>query len=129
MAKISKILARPILDSRSNWTVEASVKSSSGRSASASVPSGISRGSFEAKGVPPKRAVKNIDTVLARALNGTNLLDQKKIDQVMIDLDGTPDKSRLGANAILAVSLAVARLAAIEEGNYLWKYLRDIYAF
>lgn len=123
--EITDILARQILDSRGTPTVEVEVVVENSCIGRASVPSGASTGSFEAlelrdgkkaflgKGV--ETAVKNINTVICKALIGQNALNQSKIDQIMIDLDGTPNKSKLGANAMLGVSLAVAKACA----NYL----------
>ena len=128
---ISEIRAREVLDSRGNPTVEAEVRLAGGGFGRAAVPSGASTGALEAvelrdggdrfggKGVT--RAVANIHEVLA--LIGVDATDQELIDQVMLDLDGTPNKANLGANAILAVSLGVARAAAGQLGIPLFKYL------
>jgi enolase len=134
MAKITKIHAREILDSRGNPTVEAEVTLSSGALGRSSVPSGASTGSLEAcelrdgdatrylgKGV--LKAVQNIKGEIAKILIGMESLNQKEIDQKMIQLDGTQNKSRLGANAILAVSLANALASANEQGIPLYKYI------
>ena len=134
MKKIVKIIGREILDSRGNPTVEAEVILEDGSVGRASVPSGASTGIFEAcelrdgdkgrylgKGV--SKAVHNINTEIAEALAGKNVLDQAGIDQLLIDLDGTPNKGRLGANAILGVSLACARAAAISQGISLYRYI------
>ena len=123
MSKIEKIFAREILDSRGNPTVEVDVLLESGVTGRASVPSGASTGENEAielrdadkgrylgKGV--QKAVANVNNVLAPALIGISALQQRAIDKLMIQLDGTKTKSKLGANAILGVSLAVARAAA-----------------
>ena len=130
---ISEIRAREVLDSRGNPTVEAEVRLAGGGFGRAAVPSGASTGALEAvelrdggdrfggKGVT--RAVTNIHEVLAPALIGVDATDQELIDQVMLDLDGTPNKANLGANAILAVSLGVARAAAGQLGIPLFKYL------
>lgn len=132
--QITKVHAREILDSRGNPTVEAQVTLSSGVSALASVPSGASTGIFEAhelrdgdkkrylgKGV--EKAVKNVNTKIAPALIGMSALNQTAIDYKMIDLDGTENKSDLGANATLAVSLAVAKAAAQATGLPLYRYI------
>ena len=132
--KIKEITAREILDSRSNPTVEARVTLESGVSGVASVPSGASTGIHEAhelrdgdssryggKGV--LTAVKNVREIIRPALIGRDVTDQSGIDQLMIDLDRSENKQRLGANAILAVSLAVARAAALESGMELFDYL------
>ena len=121
--EIVDVLAREILDSRGNPTVEVEVYLEDGTMGRAAVPSGASTGIYEAcelrdgdkgrymgKGV--ETAVKNVNTEIAEALIGTNVLDQVAIDKMLIDLDGTPNKSRLGANAILGASLACAKAAA-----------------
>ena len=132
--KITKINAREILDSRGTPTVEAEVTLDCGVSGVASVPSGASTGEHEAielrdgdhdryfgKGV--LKAVSNVNDVIAPHLIGMNVLEQAAIDSLMVDLDGTPNKSHLGANAILAVSLAVARAAANGLSIPLYRYL------
>jgi enolase len=133
VSKIETLHARQILDSRGNPTVEVEVTLRSGASGRAAVPSGASTGEFEAtelrdggdayggKGVT--RAVGNVNGEIAGAVSGFDVLDQSGLDRVLIDLDGTPNKSRLGANAILGVSLAAARAAAAEEHLPLWRYL------
>src|SRR5256714_9146484 len=133
MSQIEKVHARQILDSRGNPTVEVEVVLRSNASGRAAVPSGASTGEFEAvelrdggerwngKGVT--RAVANVNEELAQALHGRDATDQVGLDGAMIELDGTPNKSRLGANAILGVSLASARAMAAEEGLPLWRYL------
>ena len=133
MSQIEKVHARQILDSRGNPTVEVEVVLRSNASGRAAVPSGASTGEFEAvelldggerwngKGVT--RAVANVNGELARALHGMDATDQAALDRAMIELDGTPNKARLGANAILGVSLAAAHAAAAEEGLPLWRYL------
>jgi enolase len=131
---IQNIIGREILDSRGNPTVEVEVILESGIIGRASVPSGASTGIYEAhelrdgdasrylgKGVA--KAVENIHTEIAPALIGKNVLDQTHLDQTMIDLDGTPNKSRLGANAILGVSLACAKAAAASQGVSLYRYV------
>ena len=131
---IHNIIGREILDSRGNPTVEVEVLLDSGVVGRASVPSGASTGIYEAhelrdgdasrylgKGVA--KAVENIHTEIAPALIGKNVLDQTHLDQTMIDLDGTPNKSRLGANAILGVSLACAKAAAASQGVSLYRYV------
>ena len=132
--KIHDIIAREILDSRGMPTVAADVILENGVTGSASVPSGASTGvneALELRDGDPKRyfgkgvlnAVANINEIIAPALIGKSVLDQAAVDRIMIDLDGTDNKSRLGANAILAVSLAVARAASISMGLPLYKYL------
>ena len=133
-SQIKEIKGREILDSRGNPTVEADVILSSGAMGRAAVPSGASTGSREAielrdgdakrymgKGV--RKAVEHINKDIRQALIGKEASEQKLIDQIMIDLDGTPNKNRLGANAILAVSLATAKAAAAHTGVPLYKYL------
>jgi enolase len=133
-ALISDIVAREILDSRGNPTVEADVILSSGVVGRAAVPSGASTGEHEAielrdndkerylgKGV--QMAVQNIVETIAPAISGADATDQMAIDAALIELDGTPNKGNLGANAILAVSMATARAAAQELGLPLWRYL------
>ena len=133
MSVIVGVMGREVLDSRGNPTVEAEVVLDSGAVGSAIVPSGASTGSREAlelrdggsryggKGV--RRAVANIADVIAPALIGADALDQRANDTLLVDLDGTDDKSKLGANAILGVSLAAAHAAADELGLPLWRYL------
>ncbi|MFL5540445.1 MAG: phosphopyruvate hydratase, partial [Longimicrobiaceae bacterium] len=134
MAIIEQIRAREILDSRGNPTVEADVILDTGAAGRAAVPSGASTGEHEAvelrdgdkgrylgKGV--RKAVANVVDVLAPAVVGMDASDQAALDARMIALDGTPNKSRLGANAILAVSLAAARAGAAECRLPLYRYL------
>ena len=131
---IHNIIGREILDSRGNPTVEVEVILESGIIGRASVPSGASTGIYEAhelrdgdqgrylgKGV--SKAVENIRSEIAPALIGKNVLEQTRIDEIMMDLDGTPNKSRLGANAILGVSLACAKAAAASQGVSLYRYV------
>ena len=134
--KIKKIKALEILDSRGNPTIRVKVILENNRSALAAVPSGASTGEFEAlelrdgdlnryngKGV--LNVCRNINTKINKALKGEIVTDQKKIDQIMIDLDGTENKSNLGANAILGVSLACARAGAISQNKPLYKYINS----
>src|SRR5688500_14754866 len=134
MAIIQEVRAREILDSRGNPTVEADVLLSSGAAGRAAVPSGASTGEHEAvelrdgdkdrylgKGV--LQAVQNIEEEISEALVGYDPYDQVAVDRTMIELDGTPNKGRLGANALLAVSLATARAAAEDAGLPLYRYL------
>ena len=118
MHKIQKIIAREILDSRGNPTVEADVilsASSADAFGRASVPSGKSTGKNEAVALKASRAVENVNNKIAEILIGVDASDQREIDNKMIELDGTENKSNLGANAILAVSLATAKAAAISK--------------
>ncbi len=136
MAEIERIQARQILDSRGNPTVEVDVTLAGGAMGRAAVPSGASTGEFEAselrdgtsewlgKGV--LKAVANASGEIADALLGADASDQAAIDQKMIDLDGTPNKSRLGANAILGVSLAAARASASAAGQPLYEYVAGV---
>jgi enolase 1/2/3 len=133
LSAIERVHARQILDSRGNPTVEVDVLLRSGAAGRAAVPSGASTGEFEAvelrdggdrwagKGV--SEAVANVNGELAEAVHGMDPADQEALDGAMIDLDGTPNKGRLGANAILGVSLAAAKAAAAEAGLPLWRYL------
>lgn len=133
--KITQIKARQILDSRGNPTVETTVYAGNDF-ATASVPSGASTGSYEARelrdstksfnGLSVNKAIANIQTKIARQLKGMDVRQQEDIDRVLIKLDGTPNKSKLGANAILSVSLAAARLAAKQTNQELFKYLRSL---
>lgn len=134
MSTITKIHARQILDSRGNPTIEVDVTTDRGFVGRASVPSGASTGSREAlelrdgdksrymgKGV--LTAVKNVNEIIAPKLLGKSVFDQRSIDNLMIELDGTENKGKLGANAILGVSMAVCRAGALEKGKPLYKYL------
>jgi len=138
MSAIERIVGREVLDSRGNPTVEVEVTLDSGAEGRAIVPSGASTGQFEAvelrdggsryggKGV--LRAVGHVNDAIADALEGLEAFDQRGVDAALIDLDGTPDKGRLGANAILGVSLAVARAAAEESGLPLFRYVGGVNA-
>src|SRR5215470_4217623 len=134
MATIEAIVAREILDSRGNPTVEVEIGLDDGTTARAAVPSGASTGAFEAnelrdgdasryggKGV--EKAVANIEDTIFPEIIGYEASDQRAVDQKMLDLDGTPEKSRLGANAILGVSLALAKAAAASAELSLFRYL------
>lgn len=139
MTVISDVYAREILDSRGNPTIEVEVALESGAFGRAAVPSGASTGAFEAvelrdeednrylgKGV--LKAVNNVNELIAPEIIGYNAIDQVAIDRVMLDLDGTPNKGRLGANAILGVSIAVAKVAADAVGLPLYQYIGGINA-
>src|SRR3989440_7176279 len=133
MSQIEHVHARQILDSRGNPTVEVELSVRSGAWGRAAVPSGASTGEFEAtelrdggsdwmgKGVT--NAVENVNREIAGALSGRDAADQAGVDRALIELDGTPNKARLGANAVLGVSLAAAHAQAAEEGMALWRYL------
>lgn len=139
MSKIKNIVAREILDSRGNPTIETKIVLTNGIVAKASVPSGASTGVHEAlelrdgekryhgKGV--LKAVKNVNTKIFAALKNEDVYKQEKIDQIMIDLDGTKNKSNLGANAILSVSLACARAGAMSQKQELYQYIAKKYKF
>ncbi|SDR74227.1 enolase [Polaribacter sp. KT25b] len=138
MSIIISVHARQIFDSRGNPTVEVDVTTDNGSLGRAAVPSGASTGEHEAvelrdggkdymgKGV--LKAVKNVNEIIAEELLGVSVFEQNAIDKLMIDLDGTPNKSKLGANAILGVSLAVAKAAAIELGMPLYRYVGGVSA-
>ena len=138
MSVIIEVHARQIFDSRGNPTVEVDVVTENGVLGRAAVPSGASTGEHEAvelrdggksymgKGVT--MALKNVNEILAEELIGLSVFEQNKIDQMMIDLDGTPNKSKLGANAILGISLAVAKAAANELGLPLYRYVGGVSA-
>ncbi len=137
MTYIARIVGRQVLDSRGNPTVEVDVYTTNGAVGRAAVPSGASTGIHEAvelrdgdksiylgKGV--LKAVENVNTVIAEELMGMDIFDQKLIDRTLLELDGTPNKSKLGANAILGTSLAVAKAAAQEAGLSLFKYVGGV---
>jgi len=133
MSIIINVHARQIFDSRGNPTVEVDVETENGIIGRAAVPSGASTGEHEAvelrdggntymgKGV--LKAIENVNDIIAKALIGVSVFEQNQIDQLMIDLDGTSNKSKLGANAILGVSLAVAKAGAKERGISLFRYI------
>jgi enolase 1/2/3 len=139
MSAIADLIAREILDSRGNPTIEVDVVLDSGAVGRAAVPSGASTGAHEAvelrdkdparyggKGV--RQAIANVEGEIFDTLSGLDPTEQVRIDEVLIDLDGTPNKARLGANAILAVSLGIAKAAAIDLGVPLWRYVGGVYA-
>ncbi len=132
--KIVRVVAREIIDSRGNPTVEAEVSLAGGASGRAAVPSGASTGEHEAlelrdgdkarfQGKGVLKAVANANTAIAKGVAGMDASDQRELDRRMIEMDGTPTKSKLGANAILAVSMAAARAAAAQKGEPLYRYL------
>ncbi|MEK7598543.1 MAG: phosphopyruvate hydratase, partial [Patescibacteria group bacterium] len=140
MSKITKIRAREILDSRGNPTVEVEIELESGVKTTAAVPSGASTGTYEAlelrdkdpkryKGLGVLNAVGNVNEKISLLVVGMEAMEQEKIDGKMIALDGTENKSVLGANAILGVSLAVARAAAVEKGIPLYSYIAKTFKF
>ena len=139
MSTIADILAREILDSRGNPTIEVEVMTNNGAIGRAAVPSGASTGQYEAvelrdqeqnrylgKGV--QQACEHVEDTIAEALIGEYIFDQRDIDMIMLELDGTENKSKLGANAILGVSLAVAKAAANELGQPLFQYVGGVHA-
>lgn len=139
MSQIVRVHARQILDSRGNPTIEVDILTDNGYLGRAAVPSGASTGVHEAvelrdddskvyQGKGVLKAVKNVNETIASELLGANVFEQNLIDQIMIDLDGTPNKGNLGANAILGVSLAVAKAAAHEAGLSLFRYLGGVNA-
>ena len=134
MPKIIKIKGRQVFDSRGNPTIEAEVYSDDGNHASAIVPSGASTGTHEAfelrdlenkeyLGKSVLKSVENVNSIISKTLNNFDTFDQRKIDKTLIDLDGTNQKKKLGANSILAVSIASSKLAAISKKISLFKYL------
>ena len=140
MSRIADISARQILDSRGNPTVEVDVVTESGYLGRAAVPSGASTGKYEAvelrdgakkhwmgKGV--SKAIKNVNTVIAEALHGAYVTEQRALDELMITLDGTSNKAKLGANAILGVSMAIAKAAAQESQQPLYRYVGGVNAY
>ncbi len=124
-SKFKSIKAREILDSRKKPTIEVLVKGG-GFSVKAGVPSGASKGKMEAKVINVRKAIQNINEVITPKLIGKDSTNQKEIDQLLIELDGTKDKSRLGANAICGVSMAVCRLGADAQNLPLWQYVSQI---
>ena len=140
MPKIKEVFAREILDSRGNPTVETKITLTNGLAAKASVPSGASTGEHEAVelrdgdkkrygGLGVLTAVENVNKIIAKELVSKNLVGQSKIDELLIKLDGTKDKRELGANAILSVSLAYARVKAVSDGKELYLYLAEEFGF
>jgi len=134
MAKIKKIKSRQVFDSRGNPTIEAEIYSDSGSRASAIIPSGASTGTHEAFELRDKenknylgksvfKAIENVNGPIAKSLVDIEIGDQRKIDNTLIDLDGTEEKKKIGANAILAVSIASCKIAAIEKNISLFKYI------
>lgn len=140
MSKIKNVFAREILDSRGNPTVEVDIELKSGIRATAAVPSGASTGIFEALelrdgdkkrfgGLGVTKAVENVNKKIAKVVIGMEVTDQVEIDKKMLELDGTENKTNLGANAILGVSLVVARTAAMEQKMPLYKYIAKTFSF
>lgn len=127
MAKITNITATKILDSRSEWTLCTQVSLKDGISGTGEVPSGISTGKHEAALLPVKQAIENVNGEIASKLKGFEVENQEEIDQILIELDGTENKSRLGANAVLSVSLAACDAAAKSQDLPLYKYISSVY--
>ncbi len=125
--EITSLTARTILDSRGQWTVEATIELRNGVCATASVPQGKSTGTAEAHALPAAQAVKNIIKTIAPKVRRKAFRNQNAFDSFLINLDGTPTKSKLGANAILAVSIAFARACATAQAMPLWRHIREIY--
>lgn len=123
MAKIKEIEGQIIHDSRGENTIQVTIRSTEGDTGTSAVPAGASKGSLEAKVVEPERGIELIANEIKKALVGKDCLDQKLIDQTLIELDGTPNKAKLGANTILGVSLATSRVAANELKQPLYQYL------
>ncbi len=126
MASIKRVSAKEVKDSGGAKTVQALVELQDGTTASSSVPHGKSTGSFEAAYVDASRAVQNIQEKISPALQGIDARDQKRIDETILELDGTKNKERLGANAALAVSLACARAGAKANGAFLWQHIQGL---
>ena len=134
MALIQNVIGREILDSRGNPTVEVEISLADGSRGRFAVPSGASTGEHEALELRDKdparylgkgvlKAVENVNGAIAKALIGQNALNQRQIDELLIALDGTPNKAKLGANAMLGASIAVARAAAASQNKPLWSHL------
>jgi enolase len=123
--KIKSLFARKILDSRGAWTVEVTLTTKSGICAVASVPQGKSTGSSEAKALPAPQAVHNVNERIAPWMKRRDFKDQVALDAFLCELDGTPSKAKLGANATLPVSVAFARAMAKQKKMPLWKYIRE----
>lgn len=124
--KIKTLDALKILNSRGEWTIAVKVLLEGGATAVATLPQGVSEGANEAVYLPPEAAVRSVKEVISPALAGLDPADQKKIDATLIALDGTPNKSGLGANAILGASIACARAAAFASATPLWRHLRNL---
>lgn len=126
MPKLEKILGRKVLDSRGEWTIEVEAQSEN-QKAIFMVPQGKSRGQFEAVSLEPEIAIKNVKEIIEPQLKDFEIEDQKGLDKKLLELDGTKDKSKLGANAILGISGATAKLAAQIQGAPLYRYLRKAF--
>ena len=138
MSIIINVHARQIFDSRGNPTVEVDIITENGILGRAAVPSGASTGEHEAvelrdggskyMGKAVGKAIENVNNLISQEIIGSSVFDQEQLDKIMIDLDGTPNKSKLGANAILGVSLAIAKAAANELGLPLYRYIGGVSA-
>ncbi|HUZ93268.1 MAG TPA: phosphopyruvate hydratase [Candidatus Paceibacterota bacterium] len=125
--KIRSLIARPILDSRGQWTVEAALTLADGVRATASVPQGKSTGSSEARALPAEKAVRSVNNLIASKTRRTAFKNQYAFDLFLHDLDGTPMKSKLGANAMLASSIAFLKAWALTKKLPLWQHVRNVY--
>lgn len=123
---VKQIIGQVIHDSRGDATIQVNVVTDSGKVGSAAIPAGVAVGLFEAKNIDPVKSVEVLDKEVAPVVVGKDPTDQAGIDKLMIELDGTADKSRLGANTILAVSMAVSRAAAAEKGMELYRYIGEL---
>ena len=127
MPKISKITCHKTLNSRGDWTIETKVTLDDGSEGVYSVPEGASKGENEAVYIPVEKAIDVVSSVINEALNGEDAFNQSKIDQILIDMDGTENKRHLGGNSILSVSLGCAKASAVSKKIPLYKYLGDLY--
>lgn len=127
MPKISSITCHKVLNSRGDWTIETHVKLDDGSVGSQAIPDGASKGEKEALTVPADKAVELVTTVIKDVLSDEDAFNQKNIDEILIKMDGTANKSYLGANSILSVSQAVVKAAAQSKGIELWEYLSFLY--
>ena len=126
MARIKEVNGSKILNSRNDWTLQVELALDNDIRVRASVPKGESRGSHEAASVDIEDAIRNIKKVIHPALRGWDPFDQTGLDRKLIGLDGTPNKSKLGGNTLLAVSIAALRAAALQKGIALWQYVREV---
>jgi len=126
MSAIINLAARKVLDSRASFTIQVSLETSSGAKGVATIPSGVSAGSFEAKSLPVEEAIRNVINTISPAVGGMDVQEQQVLDDKLLELDGTKDKSKLGGNALLGVSLASARAASEEQGVPLYRYLAGL---
>lgn len=128
MSKITSIEARKILNSRADWTIEVAVELDGKYKGIVSMPQGVSTGAFEVHSVDASQAVKNIQEKVADKIRGMKGENQEDLDNALLDIDGTSEKSNIGANAILGISLAAARAVARSRNIAFWEYLRDLYS-